>query len=433
MLRIYILLYILFANTAISKCNVQIGPEPWDYVNNINSIAIDENIPPDLKNKPQRKVQANNNIATGEWFYKRILTIVLKGGQIKKNDDGTIDILLQMKYNEERWNILDGYIKPNTVYSEDMYRRSMGYIEEAIIKPSISEKIVFAWSEYFQYYLTEYKVHIMWATSIVAGVMTIFWLWNHMSHKHLIILMIIGLYLYEVLISYKEAEKQELDRFITAVNMCKWYIWTTDCHVSPPDPLIFMKHMNPLKIGIRMFTTLVSEPMITICETMKIIIHGVTDGLWFPLNKIMYGILVVTFMILVVFLLIIIIFNYILNIPFKLSFLGIVSIGLKQRNRRMQNTIVNEPISTPRSDNGDRISGENLSKLLEVYTRALNTVTSSQIQQKNTSQNTNPSLTYNSKLTRSASTGRLPNYECEHFINNNTLQRYKQNGGGDAH
>ncbi|XP_046960406.1 uncharacterized protein LOC124530323 [Vanessa cardui] len=433
MLKMYILFYILFVNIALNKCNIQIGPEPWDYVNNVNSDVIDEDIPPDLKDKPQRKLQTTNNIGIGEWFYKRILTIVLKGGQMKKNEDGSIDISLHMKYNEERWNILDGYIKPNTAYSEDMYRRSIGYIEEAIIKPSISEKIVLAWSEYFQLYLTEYKTYIMWAASISAGILTVLWMWNHISHKHVIILIIIGLYLYEVLISYKEAEKQELDRFITAVNTCKWYIWTTECHVPPPDPLIFLKHMNPLKIGIRMFTTLISEPMITISETIKVIIHGITDGLWFPLNKIMYGILVVTFMILLVFLLIMIIFNYILNIPFKLSFLGILSIGLSQRNRSMQNTIVTEPIGAPQRDNTDRISGENLSKLLEVYTRALNSVNSSQIQQRGTPRNTNPSLTYKSKLTRSASTGRLPNYESECHNNNHILQPYKHNGSGDAH
>lgn len=46
--------------------------------------------------------------------------------------------------------------------------------------------------------------------------------------------------------------------------------------MPPPDPLVFLKHMNPLKIGIRIFALLVSEPMITISETIQIIIHGIT-------------------------------------------------------------------------------------------------------------------------------------------------------------
>lgn len=63
-----------------------------------------------------------------------------------------------MKYNGERWYVLEDYVKSNTPHTEEMYRRAMGYIEEAIVKPTVGEKIVLAWSEYLQYYLTEYKV-----------------------------------------------------------------------------------------------------------------------------------------------------------------------------------------------------------------------------------------------------------------------------------
>lgn len=433
-----IFLYICFTNIAINKCNVQqIGPEPWDLVSSEISITTEGDVPPDLKIKPQ-KVERTHNMAMAEWFYKRILIIVLKGGQIKKNEDGSVDISLQMKYNGERWNVLEDYVKSNTPHTEEMYRRAMGYIEEAIVKPTVGEKIVLAWSEYLQYYLTEYKTHITWATSILAAVITIIWLWKHMSHKHIVILITIGLYFYEVLISYKEAEKLELDRFLSAVNTCKWYIWTSECEVPPPDPLVFLKHMNPLKIGIRIFSTLVSEPMITISETIKIIIHGITDGLWFPLNKIMYGILVVILTVMLIFFLIMIFVNYILNIPFKLSLFGIMSVGLQQRFRSRPNT--NAETSAQRVDSGDRISGENLSKFLEVYSRALNTVTSLQIPQKLALQNSKrSSLMYRPKISRSASTGRLPNYECgrdnltETFSNNNDLLRHKHNGSGDAH
>lgn len=78
-----IFLYICFTNLAINECNMQqIGPEPWDLMSSEISIITDEDVPPDLKIKPQ-KVERTHNMAMAEWFYKRILTIVLKGGQIK--------------------------------------------------------------------------------------------------------------------------------------------------------------------------------------------------------------------------------------------------------------------------------------------------------------------------------------------------------------
>lgn len=78
-----VFLYICFTNIPINKCYVQqIGPEPWDLVSSEISITTDEDVPPDLKIKPQ-KVERTHNMAMAEWFYKRILIIVLKGGQIK--------------------------------------------------------------------------------------------------------------------------------------------------------------------------------------------------------------------------------------------------------------------------------------------------------------------------------------------------------------
>lgn len=63
-----------------------------------------------------------------------------------------------MRYNTEHWKVLNEYVLPSKALSEDMYRRSMGYIEEAIYKPTITEKIVMAWHEHIQLYITEYKV-----------------------------------------------------------------------------------------------------------------------------------------------------------------------------------------------------------------------------------------------------------------------------------
>lgn len=124
----------------------------------------------------------------------------------------------------------------------------------------------------------------------------------------------------------------------------------------------------------------------------------------------MHGILTLTFNALLIFLLIMILFNYILNIPFSLNFLGMISIGLKQRNRSMPN-IINEPSQAQRLDNGDRISGENLSKFLDVYTKALNTIHSAQSSITERLQpNTKLSITCGPKLKKSASTGRLPSF-----------------------
>lgn len=56
-----------------------------------------------------------------------------------------------------------------------------------------------------------------------------------------------------------------------------------------------------------------------------------------------------------------IIFNYILNIPFNLSFFaGLVNFGVRQRHRN----IIGEP--TACNDTGDRISGTNLNRLLNI-------------------------------------------------------------------
>lgn len=160
-----------------------------------------------------------------------------------------------------------------------------------------------------------------------------------------------------------------------------------------------------------------------------------SDGLWFPLNNIMFGFLIIIFNILLIFLLIMIIFNYILNIPFNLSFLGFINIGLKSRNRSFVN---NEEAS--RNNDADRISGPTLDRLLDICSRALST------QHNGVAQNNTLEIksSGNSTLRRSSSTGRLPNLQREWFSNNrlaiennvkkNIRQRNKKstNGSGDA-
>ncbi|XP_013141429.1 PREDICTED: uncharacterized protein LOC106105577 [Papilio polytes] len=418
-----------------NSCFSQKGPDPWDYESHLMSSQFSENIPPDLRHIPKKIVNTENNVGMSEWFFKRILVIVLKGGQVKENEDNTVDVALQMKFNEEQWALLNEYTVSEKQLTEDNFRRTIGYIENSIYKPSITEKVVMAWNEYIQIYLSQYKVEITWIFGALSVKLAVIWLLKRMSHKHMLIILFTALYLYEVLVSYKEAEKHELERFLTAINRCKWTFWSSECEVPPPDPLVFLKHMNPLKIGIRILTTLISEPMLIISDNIKTMIHGITDGLWFPLNNIMFGFLIIIFNILLIFLLIMIIFNYILNIPFNLSFLGFINIGLKSRNRSFVN---NEEAS--RNNDADRISGPTLDRLLDICSRALST------QHNGVAQNNTLEIksSGNSTLRRSSSTGRLPNLQREWFSNNrlaiennvkkNIRQRNKKstNGSGDA-
>ncbi|XP_041976296.1 uncharacterized protein LOC121731045 [Aricia agestis] len=358
-IRSICIVFMLLCGTFLIRCHRQIGPDPWDYESTTKNEFKDDT-PPDLKAQAFKRASTMNN-GYGDWFYRRLLAIVLKGGNVQKQEDGSVEILLQMRISQERWKIMEEYIVENSALSEDMFRRSIGYIEDSIYKPTVSEKIVMAWSEYIQFYLFEYKQYITWCLGCTAAVSLTIWLWKHISHKHVLILVFALLYLYEVFISYKEAEKEELNAFIKAVNTCKWQIWTSECEVPPPDLLVFLKHMNPLKIAIRMFSTLITEPMLTIHETVKIMVEGLTDGLLYPFNKIMYGIIVLIFSGMIMYLLISVMCNFILNIPFKLH-LPFMKIFLSQRKRNLNNFN-----ATPsRNDNGDRISGDTLRQLLDV-------------------------------------------------------------------
>ncbi|XP_073951894.1 uncharacterized protein [Choristoneura fumiferana] len=434
---------------ASSVCTFhQEGPDPWHYKNDA-SLLEKENIDvtPDLRMPlpPKRNFQSQN-AGIGDWFFKRILAIVLKGGQFKKNEDSSVDVSVQMRFDESQWATLNEYLAPNVALSEEMFRRSVGYIENAIYQPSITERIAIAWHDHIQFYIMEYKMQITMTLGILAAVGALLWLWNHMSHKHFKIILFAALYLYEVVVSYKEADQKEFERYMSAINTCKWFFWSSDCEVPPPDPTVFLKHMNPLKIVLRMFTTIVSEPMITISATMQTIIHGITDGMWFPLDKIMHGVLTISFTLILVVLLVMIVFTYLLNIPFSLSFLaGLVSVGVNEnRSRSFIPSNRNNQAST---DNGDRISGATLDRLLEVCSRALSSA-----------QNSSPNFLQGSvgkpmpiqisnenrpttSLKRSASAGRLQDYKShgnkEFTLDNSIRNRNKTksrspNGGGDA-
>lgn len=77
---------------------------------------------------------------------------------LQPNEDGSVDISLQMKFNSKEWETLDTALKSDSPLSEEMLRRTIGYVEESIYKPSITEQIMLTWSEYFHIYLAEYKV-----------------------------------------------------------------------------------------------------------------------------------------------------------------------------------------------------------------------------------------------------------------------------------
>lgn len=158
-------------------------------------------------------------------------------------------------------------------------------------------------------------------------------------------------------------------------------------------------------------------------------------GLWFPFDKIVYGILIVVINISLVYLLVMIVFNFIFNLPFNFSFLGIFSIGIPRQNGRSLFSTKSNEHQAPQQLNGstDRISNETLNNILNVCKLAL---TNGQHRQQS---DTNMRLTSNTtslpKLTRSASTGRLSalcsiENNNDKLIRNDNLLRKRKNGGG---
>lgn len=66
-------------------CNFQIGPDPWDYERNEKSqlLSSEFDTPSDLRAVTKNDIYRENKPGMGEWFYKRILAIVLKGGKVQ--------------------------------------------------------------------------------------------------------------------------------------------------------------------------------------------------------------------------------------------------------------------------------------------------------------------------------------------------------------
>ena len=78
--------------------------------------------------------------------------------KLQKSEDGSVDISLQMRFDADRWDVLDECLKSESTLSDEKFRRTVGYVEDAIYKPTITDQIVIAWSDYIQVYLMEYKV-----------------------------------------------------------------------------------------------------------------------------------------------------------------------------------------------------------------------------------------------------------------------------------
>lgn len=65
-----------------------------------------------------------------------------------------------MKFDADRWDVIEKCLKSESTLTDENFRRTVGYVEDAIYKPTITDKIVLAWTDYIQVYLMEYKVTI---------------------------------------------------------------------------------------------------------------------------------------------------------------------------------------------------------------------------------------------------------------------------------
>lgn len=439
----YLAIFILYLQLCVIKG--QTGPDPWNYDTTIQHENIEHDVPPDIRMNLKKPIVTENKLTAGicEWSFKRMLSLMLKAGQIQ--EDGNVVVSLQFKFNQNHWKIMNEYVKSGDSLTEDRFRRTLGYLEEAIYKPSITEKIIMAWSDYVQIYISEYKIYITWTLGILATLFGAIWMWNHISHRHIFIILIILLYIYEIFVSYKEAEKEEYQRFVNALNSCKWYFLSSNCEIPAPDLLTFLKHMNPTKVAMRMFTTVISEPMVTVSSVVKPIINDITGGLWWPFDKIMYGVITLFINILIIVLFIFIISNFIFNIPMNLSF-GLIGVALKERRRFMFSS--NHPKESDNdhtqraSDNLSNISNTTLDKILDVCSQALaiqNKVTHKpHLNAESDTRENNDQFNFhnNRAMKRSSSTGRLPSsttFENNNRVVSNIYQRKKylfEKGGG---
>lgn len=105
-------------------------------------------------------------------------------------------------------------------------------------------------------------------------------------------------------------------------------------------------------------------------------------------------------------LLIMIIFNYVLNIPFNLSFLGLMSIGVEQRRRTLN---FNESNNSQPVENSNRTRTAEAPRIVYICPHTQDNFKNEPV--------VNASTRHIPKLKRSSSTGRLPNSSSPSFYN----------------
>lgn len=78
------LVLLLWACTTMCLCDFQIGPDPWHSDKLKLPANIDENnLPPDLRTPLKKEKQTETKFGFGEWWFKRLLAIILRSGQVK--------------------------------------------------------------------------------------------------------------------------------------------------------------------------------------------------------------------------------------------------------------------------------------------------------------------------------------------------------------
>lgn len=75
------IILILLSICSICNCDVQVGPDPWNY--EFVQRPEETNIPPDLRTPLKKERPAESKFGFGEWWFKRLLAIMLKNGQFK--------------------------------------------------------------------------------------------------------------------------------------------------------------------------------------------------------------------------------------------------------------------------------------------------------------------------------------------------------------
>lgn len=71
---------------SMCKSDIQAGPDPWNYERvQVPDKSNEIDLPPDLRTPLKKERQTESKFGFGEWWFKRLLAIMLKNGQFKVN------------------------------------------------------------------------------------------------------------------------------------------------------------------------------------------------------------------------------------------------------------------------------------------------------------------------------------------------------------